>query len=443
MDSQTLAASGEFGDMAPAPEARLPGETEPAIAPAPDDRIGGAPAKPQRSRTTMLAAASAGAVAVIAGGVFLVSPYNRIVPLAPGVQAAASQAAAAVGLNWPAPLAPAAKLATAPLPQQPPEPPHKPKAVAESKEAAVKEVLSFRNGEKAPAGTTRPGTANASAQPPIQEVGLPVAGPPAPSTAAASPARLEPPPTASPAPAAPVAAGSAPPAPAAATSGAGAKPSTEPAAPPAIAPAATAAASAPKPVPAMAPSGDGMADAGAPDPVTVATQMRPARMTETDQVQVLNLVTELGAIVRDQRSQIASLRSDQQKWSAGVDGKLADFDRRLALAEAKGAITAAMGRPQDPAPPATDKADPAPGQPVSLTRTPTTAGSAAATPPHRYRVQAASPNLAMLTEIGRSGDDGAQIQVGLGAPVPGYGSVTAITQRGTAWVVQTEHGSIQ
>ena len=437
MDSQTLAASGEFGGMAPAPEASLAGETEPAIAPAPDDRIGRAPAKPQRSRTTILAAASAGAVAVIAGGVFLVSPYNRIVPLAPGVQAAATQAAAAVGLNWPAPLAPAAKLATAPLPQQPPEPPHKPKAVAESKEAAVKEVLSLRNGEKAPAGTTRPGTANPSAQPPIQEVGLPVAGPPAPSTAAASPARPEPPPTA------PVAAGSAPPAPAAPTSGAGVKPSTEPAAPPAMAAAATAATSAPKPVPVMSPSGDGMADAGAPDPVTVATQMRPARLNETEQVQVLNLVTELGALVRDQRSQIASLRSDQQKWSAGVDGKLADFDRRLALAEAKGAITAAMGGPQDPAPPATGRADPAPGRPVSLTRTPTTAGSAAATAPHRYRVQAASPNLAMLTEIGRSGDDGAQIQVGLGAPVPGYGSVTAITQRGTAWVVQTEHGSIQ
>ena len=440
MDSQTLAASGEFGGTAPAPEASLVGETEPAIAPAPDDRIGGAPAKPQRSRTTMLAAASAGAVAVIAGGVFLVSPYNRIVPLAPGVQAAASQAAAAVGLNWPAPLAPAAKLATAPLPQQPPEPPHKPKAVAESKEAAVKEVLSFRNGEKVPAGTARPGTAIASAQPPIQEVGLPVAGPPTPSTAAASPARPEPPTAA---PLAPIATGSAPSAPATPASGAAAKPSTEPALPPAVPAVATAAASAPKPVPATAPSGDVTVDAGTPDPVTVATQMRPARMTETDQVQVLNLVTELGALVRDQRSQIASLRSDQQKWSAGVDGKLADFDRRLALAEAKGAITAAMGGPQDSAPPVSGRADPAPGQPVSLTRAPTTAGSAAATAPHRYRVQAASPNLAMLTEIGRSGDDGAQIQVGLGASVPGYGSVTAITQRGTAWVVQTEHGSIQ
>jgi hypothetical protein len=49
----------------------------------------------------------------------------------------------------------------------------------------------------------------------------------------------------------------------------------------------------------------------------------------------------------------------------------------------------------------------------------------------------------MLTEIGRSGDDGAQLQIAVGDPVPGYGKVTSIAQRGTAWVVVTDHGTLQ
>ena len=64
-------------------------------------------------------------------------------------------------------------------------------------------------------------------------------------------------------------------------------------------------------------------------------------------------------------------------------------------------------------------------------------------PPKRYRVQAASPGLALLAEIDRGGGDGAQLQVLVGDTVPGYGKITSIGQRGTAWVVTTEHGNIQ
>ena len=41
----------------------------------------------------------------------------------------------------------------------------------------------------------------------------------------------------------------------------------------------------------------------------------------------------------------------------------------------------------------------------------------------KYRLQAASPGLAMLAEVDRGGGEGAQIQVAVGDTVPGYGRV--------------------
>ena len=63
--------------------------------------------------------------------------------------------------------------------------------------------------------------------------------------------------------------------------------------------------------------------------------------------------------------------------------------------------------------------------------------------PEIYRVQAASPGLAMLAEVDHSGGDGAQIEVQVGDTIPGYGHVIAVTQQGTNWVVKTDNGLIQ
>ena len=63
--------------------------------------------------------------------------------------------------------------------------------------------------------------------------------------------------------------------------------------------------------------------------------------------------------------------------------------------------------------------------------------------PKIYRVQAASPGLALLAQVDRGGGDGAQIQVVVGDIVPDYGRVKSIAQKGTVWVVTTEHGAIQ
>jgi hypothetical protein len=60
---------------------------------------------------------------------------------------------------------------------------------------------------------------------------------------------------------------------------------------------------------------------------------------------------------------------------------------------------------------------------------------------HRYRVQAASPGLAMLAEVTEAGVE--RRQVAVGDVVPGYGRILRIAQRGAAWVVVTDKGTIE
>jgi hypothetical protein len=167
-------------------------------------------------------------------------------------------------------------------------------------------------------------------------------------------------------------------------------------------------------------------------------------MAAQDQVQVLGLVTEMASVVKHLREQNAQLRADFGKSSADTAAHLADYERRLAMAEAKSAVTAAGG--DAGLPPALPATDPAPivAKPVSVTRAvavlPAVTGSAVA---KSYRVQAASPGLALLAEVERGGGEGAQMQVIVGDTIPDYGRVKSIAQKGTVWVVTTEHGLIQ
>lgn len=172
-------------------------------------------------------------------------------------------------------------------------------------------------------------------------------------------------------------------------------------------------------------------------------------MTPKEQLAVLGMVTELATLVGDLRSGAMELRRDMRKSAADNAARLGDLERRMAMVEARDALSSA--RDAGIAPPAADPA-PVPAQvaatssvtavPVKLTR-----ADAAFPPPAtatltRYKVQAASPGLAMLAQVDRGGGDGAQIEVRVGESIPGYGRVKSIGQKGATWVVTTEHGDI-
>ncbi|HEY5205736.1 MAG TPA: hypothetical protein VIJ63_14200, partial [Roseiarcus sp.] len=59
-----------------------------------------------------------------------------------------------------------------------------------------------------------------------------------------------------------------------------------------------------------------------------------------------------------------------------------------------------------------------------------------------YRIQAASPGLAMLSAID-GGPDDRPVEVAVGTDLPGYGKVRSIEQHGQAWVVKADRGSIE
>ncbi len=59
-----------------------------------------------------------------------------------------------------------------------------------------------------------------------------------------------------------------------------------------------------------------------------------------------------------------------------------------------------------------------------------------------YRIQAASPGLAMLSAIDGGADD-RPVEVVPGTDLPGYGKVRSIEQHGQAWVVKADRGEIE
>jgi hypothetical protein len=187
-----------------------------------------------------------------------------------------------------------------------------------------------------------------------------------------------------------------------------------------------------------------------PDPIGETLHLRAEPMEDEEQIKVLGLVTQMAVMVRDLKTQNSALRQDFAHASDDNKARLADFERRLDLAEARNAVTAASSVGDAPAVPSDPPAEPpatarrtAAAVPVALTRPGSVIPSSAPADAKRYRVQAASPGLALLTEVARGGGDGAQVQVTVGDKLPGWGAVKSVAQKGTTWVVSTEHGNIE
>jgi hypothetical protein len=481
--SATAESSTErgFRKGGPEPSVRLPGEAEePSLGESFEECSGisaletverlSAVARPWLGHPRTLLLCAAVIVCCVAGATaFVVFPGNHASPV-PQMASTLRHWAAEMGIKRTEPLAPAASLAE--MSTEPAEPVTREKYQPKGRDQQLQEVLALRNGA--------PQALRGGRQPANEP---PAAAAPAPGQGGASDRDAPPPgyvpsePGTNPAP--PPGAQRAQPA-VEATGGTSASPAVTPPAPPVVEPppdATTAVLAALGPTsqpagsfpPSVAPPAPAAAAAPAAspvktsDPVEAAGELRPAPLTPADQVQVLELVTQMAAMVRDLRAQHAQLRADFGKAGADNTARLADFERRLALAEARHALSAAQiaGEPLAAVPPASAPAPaegapavPGPGArqvssatavtaPVVLTAVAAALPTSDKGPPKRYRVQAASPGLALLAEIDRGGGDGAQLEVLVGDTVPGYGKITSIGQRGTAWVVTTEHGNIQ
>ncbi len=480
-----------------------------AAAPAPPP-----PARPRRRRRVLLASVAVLAVAG-AGGAFLLSPYNTVFPVGmviPGLQVrhapsetgtqtdtssartpnspstqANAQSAADAAL---APVvAPAARLAG--VPRQERGPAVRGTVAPTDADAQTREILALRGGSDKQVSATTAGPAETAggraeratptpkpsgpAAPAVSEVGVsPLQTSPLPAPSVAAPAPSQPAPSqpeqtglepgmVAPAPAVPAN----PVPPAARLSPPMVNPATvEREADPAGAPpqktdsadAVQPGTSAPSALPpavvtVVAPRSTAPAAA---DPIGTGMALRPKPMARGEQIDVLHVVAQLATMIRDLRMENAGLRASTKATSDKVDTAVGDFERRLALAESRVAVKAAMADMDAPAEPAV----PAPSAARALRRAKAAAAQPAAPPDAqasmaaasapavpagatRYKVQAASPGLAMLSELDRSGGDGSQRQVKVGDQVPGYGRVVAIQQQGVAWTVKTERGAIQ
>jgi len=529
-------------DNASTLRARLPGEPEPGfeeVLPDAPLRAGERTVPPlqsaprSRRRGALLSSVALLGVAVMVGGAFLVSPYNKVVPIPRGVRLAALHAETQVALLWhhtmagskqradgsmerttaappspaahrdvpaaPAaalsqPLAPSAALAAvhpAPPPAAVVRPPYKPPPQGQE----LAEVLEL--GKTGTAGSTVPPAAKATPlHPPA------VSHPAAPATSGAPVAASATPgghpaghpphpsgmaPSTALAPAAPPAnkvAGGAATGPHAGAPGvkiatvssalAGAAVDKGVTPPPATPPDPTvksspAPATPPKATPVASPApAVHLAMVTPSNALNVATELHAVPMSSDQQVQVLELVTQLATLIRDERTEIGDLQVDVRKSDGATSAKLADFERRLALLEAGSALDAASNppTPSGAGAAAAKPAGPSPASevPAALASAKTAlAGASRARPsahpagasipsaggqgssagPLQYHVQAASPGLAMLAQVDRGGGDGAQLQVQVGDTIPGYGRVLSVEQQGTNWVVRTEHGTIR
>lgn len=449
-----------------------------------------APAARRGREGSLLTGVSLGVLILVASGAFLLSPMNTVIPVSAPIRGAANQAQQAVaGLFGPvAPIppaarqvaepgsqsaavapparqtqtpirdpvvAPAAKLAATALPARPESVTAKPYP-EQSRDRTLQELVGLGPSQPVskPATTPEPQAkptqmpvSNPASTPPVG-----VAEPGSIQTPARTPARTDLPAQPATAPVPNDITGSVTQA---------ALGQTAPALQPAERDVAPKRALAVEPLEAARPATQTSLAAVAPQAATPSASAAPKQdpvesrppvlvlsvpAGHQEQAEVLQFVTGLTSEITRLRAENEVLRKDVVRRMTQQEAQLADYNRRLSVAEARAALRSAadVGKSDDTPPPgpATKPltltiSAPVPPGPAADTRSPS--GPAVKL---RYRVQAASPGLALLAEVGRGGGEGAQLQVAVGDQIPGYGEVKSVAQRGPSWVVQTEHGSI-
>ena len=362
-------------------------------------------------------------------------------------------------------MAPSAALATAP-PREAPNVSRDRPLVNETRRDELNEMLSFKGGDKAADGSTPKADAPAAvpaAQPPVvaeaRETAQPAPAHPASERSAVPPSAPE----------------ATPPAPIdqAKSADAAQTPASHPVTPPSSAPIEQARAVDAAQTPAshlvtplsLAPTPSAVARD--PAPSTAALPPEPglgeaakieARLADLEtavkdrsneaharleaekaETHTLEKIAELGALVTRLTGQVKDLQDKVQTLSTGADEKFADLTRRVALGEANRAVASAENAGSAGSAAQAQEKGSADG---SEAQERTRMKVAAAEVKHNYRIQAASPGLAMLTAVDGSPDD-RPVEVAIGTELPGYGKVRSIEQHGEAWVVKADRGSIE
>jgi hypothetical protein len=170
-------------------------------------------------------------------------------------------------------------------------------------------------------------------------------------------------------------------------------------------------------------------------------------LSPAQQTSLYQLVTELGALERNDGIRQAVLAGQVQQLTLLVSGKMADYDRRLSMLEAQTAVSGAVQAASNPGVTAAIAAAPPASKPPALSSSAVAGPTVPAAPPSngpavtvQYHVQAASPGLAMLSAVG---GDGSPLEVQTGDIIPGYGKVLGVVQQGDSWIVQTQSGNIE
>jgi hypothetical protein len=337
-------------------------------------------------------------------------------------------------------MAPSAALATAP-PREAPNVSRDRPLVNETRRDELNEMLSFKGGDKAADGSTPKADAPAAvpaAPPPVvaeaHETGQPAPAHPASERSAVPPSAPQ----------------ATPPAPIdqAKSAAAASTPASHLVTALSIAPTQGAVARDPAPSTAALPPEAGLGEAAkiearlADLETAVKDRSNEARArleAEKAETHTLEKIAELGALVTRLTRQVKDLQDKVQTLSTGADEKFADLTRRVALSEANRAVASAenagsgglAGQAQEKG-----SADGSEAQERTRLKV------AAADVKHNYRIQAASPGLAMLTAVDGSPDD-RPVEVAIGTELPGYGKVRSIEQHGQAWVVKADRGSIE
>ena len=151
-----------------------------------------------------------------------------------------------------------------------------------------------------------------------------------------------------------------------------------------------------------------------------AAQAVPAGVDAQQVVSTMTLVQQMSLLVHDMHDEGLRYRTEVTALTGAVQAKASSLEERLRLAEARNAAGPDAG-----------------GSPGGLP------GSDAPQVLRGYRVQAGSPGAAVLTDMGAGAERAARLLVMVGDQLPGAGRVTAIVQRGRAWIVRTERGVIQ